>query len=103
MATCTPSSVIDLISWAYWPMTSESRPKFLSPIKDSPESLRRMRLYLGSMEIICGAIYNYWSSNVRFSPNLYDAGCRIRTTQICKNLQLIVIQTHLFLWARDIT
>jgi hypothetical protein len=26
-----------------------SNPKLLSPIKDSPESLRRIRLYLGSI------------------------------------------------------
>ena len=30
-------------------MTPESIPKFLSPINDSPESLSRIRLYLGSM------------------------------------------------------
>jgi hypothetical protein len=30
----------------------ESIPKFLSPIKDSPESLSRIRLYFGSMRMM---------------------------------------------------
>src|SRR5258705_12173383 len=51
-ATWTPSSVMDLMSCAYWAITELSKPKLLSPINASPESLRRMRLYLGSMKKI---------------------------------------------------
>src|SRR5215510_2653436 len=49
IATCTPSSVMDLMSKEYWESISGSSPKLLSPINDSPESLSRIRLYFGSM------------------------------------------------------
>src|SRR5215470_5073877 len=49
IATCTPSSVSDFMSSEYCERISGSRPKLLSPINDSPESLSRTRLYFGSM------------------------------------------------------
>ena len=41
--------VICLISCAYCAITAGSSPKFLSPIKDSPESFKRIRLYFGNI------------------------------------------------------
>src|SRR5260221_71007 len=48
MAISTPSCWISLTSLAIWAVTAGSIPYCFSPMRASPDSLRRTRLYVGS-------------------------------------------------------